>query len=78
MNSPEQIDEHCVLKTEAGRSAVQYVFHDDEGQEFLEELPGRNLVVYPITAKEFNQWEAEREGDFDNRIRSEVLITSPS
>jgi hypothetical protein len=63
MNSPEQIDERCVLKTKDGRNAVQYVFrHDDEGEQFLEE---GSLSVHPVSTAEFLQWHNEHQGDFD-------------
>jgi hypothetical protein len=64
MNSPEQIDERCVLKTKEGRDAVKYVFHDDEGQEFLEQQTPGSLSVHPVSTAEFLQWHREHEGDF--------------
>lgn len=64
MDSFAQIDERCVLKTKDGRNAVQYVFHDDEGHEFLEELAQGSVTVHPVTTTEFTQWQEEL--DFDN------------
>jgi hypothetical protein len=64
MNSFAQINERCVLKTKDGHNAVQYVFHDDEGQEFLEELVPGSVTVHPMSTTEFTQWQ--REHDFDN------------
>ena len=65
MDSFAQIDETCVLKTEDGLDGVQYVFHDDEGQEFLEDLglAGR-VTVHPVSGMEFMQWQREHS-DFD-------------
>jgi methionyl-tRNA synthetase len=37
MDSLEEIGEGMVLKTNDVRSAVQYVFYDERGEEFLEE-----------------------------------------
>ena len=48
MNSPEQIDESCVLKTKDGGNAVQYVFHNDEGEQFLEQQVS-SVSVHPVT-----------------------------
>jgi hypothetical protein len=64
MDTFAQINERCVLKTKDGLNAVQYVFHDDEGHEFLEELAPGSVTVHPVSATEFTQWQ--REHDFDN------------
>jgi hypothetical protein len=64
MNSPEQIDERCVLKTKDGRNAVQYVFHD-EGEQLLEQQVPGSLSVHPVSTVEFLQWREEHQGDFD-------------
>ena len=64
MDSFAQIDESCVFKTKDGRNAVQYVFHDDEGHEFLEELAPGSVTVHPVSTAEFTQWQ--KEHDFDN------------
>jgi hypothetical protein len=64
MNSFAQINERCVLKTKDGHNAVQYVFHDDEGQEFLEELAPGSVTIHPVSTTEFTQWQ--RDHDFDN------------
>jgi hypothetical protein len=67
MNSPDQIDEHCVLKTKDGRDAVQYTFLDDEGQELLEllEKTTGSLTVYPVSAVEVGQWEEEHKAELE-------------
>lgn len=57
MDSPEEIDESCVLKNKTGRNAVQYVFNDDEGEELLQALPRNSWSVHLVTAEEFRNWE---------------------
>jgi hypothetical protein len=64
MDTFAQIDERCVLKTKDGHNAVQYVFHDDEGRGFLEELAPGSVTVHPVSTTEFTQWQEEH--DFDN------------
>jgi hypothetical protein len=65
MDSPEQIDEGCVLKTKDGRNAVQYMFHNNEGEQFLENLVSGSLSVHPVSTAEFLQWQEEHQGGFD-------------
>ena len=66
MDTFTQIDETCVLKTEDGLTdGLQYVFHDDEGQEFLEDLAlAGSVTVHPVSGMEFTQWEREHS-NFD-------------
>lgn len=59
MDTFAQIDETCVLKTKDGLDGVQYVFHDDEGQEFLEDLAPGGVTVHPVSGMEFTQWQRE-------------------
>jgi hypothetical protein len=65
MNSSEQIDERCVLKTKEGYNAVQYVFHGDEGEELVEEQGPGTLSIHPVSTAEFQQWQQEHATDFD-------------
>jgi hypothetical protein len=72
MDSPEQIDEDCVLKTKEGRNAIQYVFSDDEGQSFLEVLAPGSLVAYPVSTAEHLQWYVENNADLLKLLSSTI------
>jgi hypothetical protein len=65
MDSPEEIHDRCVLKTEEGRNAVQYVFCGDEGQELLERLRSEALSVHPVSTAEFVRWGEDHGIDLD-------------
>ena len=56
LDSAEQITEHMVLKTRDGRQAIQYVWAAEGGEEFLEEHGIQNLKVFPLTAREHEEW----------------------
>jgi hypothetical protein len=60
MHSLMEINEDCVLKTDEGRSGIQYVFRGDGGEEFLEQLGSERVNVHPVSTAEHGQWEAER------------------
>lgn len=60
LDSPDLITERFVLKNRDGRNAVQYVFLEREGEEFLKEHGCRALTVFGLTAAENAEWE-ERE-----------------
>lgn len=56
LRSPEEIGEKMVLKAKDGRCAVQYVFSQDEGEEFLQRHGVNGLRVFPMTAVEYREW----------------------
>lgn len=60
MESPEEIVDTMVLKTKGGRSAVQYVFSSEEGDDFLKEHG--QLRVFPVTAREYEDWHHNDNG----------------
>ena len=63
MDTFAQIDEACVLKTKDGRNGVQYVFHDDEGHEFLEDLAPGSVTFHPVSGMDFTKWQREHDLD---------------
>jgi hypothetical protein len=65
MNSAEEINDRCLLKTEEGRNAVQYVFRGEEGEEFLERLGSESFSVHPVSTAEFWRWQEERGAGSD-------------
>jgi hypothetical protein len=65
MDSSEQIDDRCLLKTNQGRNAIQYVFRGEEGEEFLERLSSERLSVHPVSTAEFLRWQEEQGADSD-------------
>ncbi|KAI1380811.1 hypothetical protein F4677DRAFT_404690 [Hypoxylon crocopeplum] len=70
MDSAQQITEAMVLKTSEGCNAVQYVFHNDEGEEFLEEHATPGLKVFPLTAQEFAVWHGEHMRDLPESVEA--------
>jgi hypothetical protein len=60
LNHAEGITEDMVLKTREGSGAIQYVFHNDEGEESLEAHGAPGLKVFPLTAEEYRVWHSSR------------------
>ncbi|KAI6779876.1 uncharacterized protein J7T54_001964 [Emericellopsis cladophorae] len=56
LDSAEHITEQMVLRTRDGRQAVQYVWSAEDGEQFLEEHGVQELKVFPLTAREHEEW----------------------
>ncbi|KAL6872962.1 hypothetical protein J3F83DRAFT_594612 [Trichoderma novae-zelandiae] len=61
MDSHNEITERMVLKTKDGRSVVQYVFRNEDGEDLLAEKA--DIKVYAMTTKEHETWHQGEAGE---------------
>jgi hypothetical protein len=61
LDSPEEITERFVNRGRDGRLATQYVWPQQEGEEFLEQH--RQLRVFPLTSQEYSHWRSHIESE---------------
>lgn len=59
LNGPGDITDKMVFKTRDGSDAIQYAFHNEEGEDFL--IEKADLKIFPVTTAEYEKWYEEVE-----------------